>query len=231
MAHKTYEIGHKRRRNWRRILVVLAALLLLAGGYYIYVQFKESTKPLIKNTAGTTRPLEIPNSKTQHFDQSSFGFDLPVDWKLIKHDTAPYNLYSYRATLTNADNRALDVYVDALPQSLAVNKAVAVRGQGSNLSHGEASENCITFTSATSSEAHTRKPLAILAKWDGVEFLCDNDNTNRNVIGTSAPGTVNKVTLTSLTTGPHSFFFVYTDDNATPDYTIFYRMLESFIVK
>ncbi len=229
MPQKTYEIGH-RHHSHKRLLITLAviAVLLLAGGLYVYKQFKESTKPIIKNTAGSSHQFVIPNSDVKHFDQGLFAFDLPGDWKLIKHDQAPYDLYSFHSTLVNADNRALDIYVDSLPQTLAVNKAVAVRAQGNNLSHGMVSENCTTFTSPSTQGA---KPLAMPGKWDGVEFLCDNDNVMRNVVGTSAPGTINKVTLTGPTSGPHSFFFVYTDDNATPEYMIFYNMLESFKIK
>ncbi|HEX8182867.1 MAG TPA: hypothetical protein VF575_04685 [Candidatus Saccharimonadales bacterium] len=230
MPRKTYEIGYKRRKSRRALIVGVLMLALLGGGYYVNMEFQATTQPEIKNSAGTTRPLEIPNSKTMRFDQGVFAFDAPADWKLINHDTAPYDMYSFRASLTNADNRYLDIYIDKIPQTMAVNRAVAVRAQGNNLAHGETSENCTTFTAATSSEARIAKPLAISAKWDGVEFLCDNDNTTRNVIGTSSPASINKVTLAGPTSGQHSFFFVYTDNNSTPDYSIFYRILESFVV-
>ncbi len=231
MTHKTYEIGRRRHKSWRRVIVGILAVLFLAGGLYSNKQFQEATKPVVRNSAESSHTTVVLNARTQHFDQPVFGFDAPADWKHMKHDTAPYNLYSYRSTLVDADNRYLDIYVDKLPQSLAVNKAVAVYAQGNNLTHGVVSDNCTTFTSVGPTGIHSDKPLSILSKWDGVEFLCDNDNVTHNVIGTSAPGSINKVTLTSLASGLHPFFFVYTDNNATPDYTIFYRMLESFVVK
>lgn len=74
--------------------------------------------------------------------------------------------------------------------------------------------------------------MAVPAKWDGVDFLCDMDSKFRNVVGSSSPGNINKVTLTSQTSfTPHSFFFVYEDNNYNPEYTIFYEMLDSFKVK
>lgn len=231
MSQKTYEIGQRRHTTRKLAILGIILLLLSATGAYGYQQFKKETAPVIQNSAGRTYEQKIPNAETQRFDLGTFGFDAPADWKLIKHDTAPYNLYSYRSTLTNADNRYLDVYVDSVPQKLAVNKAVAVRPQGNNLSHGMVSENCTTFTTAGTVPSGAAKPLAVPAKWDGVEFLCDNDNVMRNVVGTSSPSQINKVTLVGPTAGTHSFFFVYTDNNATPAYDIFYKMLESVAVK
>lgn len=231
MSRKTYEVGHRRRRNWRLAILAMLALVLLTAGVYIYRQFEKDTQTVIRNTPGTTHELVIPNSQKQRFDENTFTFEAPADWKLVKHDTAPYNLFSYRSTLTNADNRSLDIYMDTIPQKLAVNKAVAVRAQENMLSHGLTSDNCMTFTAGTSSDAHIIKPLSFVAKWDGVEFICDNDNTLRNVIGTSAAASVNKVTMTGSSGNSHSFFYVYTDNNATPDYTIFYNMLDSFTLK
>jgi hypothetical protein len=235
MADKTYQIGRRHRRSKKLIVMIIVVLLVAGGSGYLYRQYSKETTAVIKNPAGTTKPLVIPNSQQQHFDYGLFSFDAPVDWKLVKHDTAPYSLYSYRSTLKNADNRTLDIYADGLPQNLAVNKAVDVRGQGATLSHGVASDNCTTFTSGgqqgAGMQGSSGKPLTIPSKWNGVEFICDNDNTTRNVIGTSAPGMVNKVVLNGPTGGQHAFFFVYTDNNATADYNIFYKMLDSFTVK
>jgi kynureninase len=58
------------------------------------------------------------------------------------------------------------------------------------------------------------------------------DSRTRNVVGTSSPGNINKVTLTNLNSASrHDFFIVYEDNNYNPDYSIFYGMLESFAVK
>lgn len=153
--------------------------------------------------------------------------NLPADWKRLQPDlNGPYKKYSYQAGLKNADNRWVTVYVDGLPVKTAVNKALAVRAEGAKLSHGMVSANCAEFTPKPSANA-----LVAPAKWDGIDFLCDLDSTTRNVVGTSAPGSVNKVTLTNAGFTPHSFFFVYEDNNFTPDYDIFYKMLDSFSVK
>lgn len=230
MAQK-YKVGYRSRRSKRLIILAVVIIVAGAGLYAVYVQFRKSTQVVIKNSAGTSQPFDIPNSKTLHYDQGFFGFDAPSDWKLIKHDTAPYDLYSYRSTLKNADNRYLDIYADKIPLTLAVNKSVAVRTQGGILSHGMVSENCTSFNTAPPRTVGGSQALTVNAKWDGVVFVCDLDNINRNAVGTSAADSINKVTLTGPTNGSHSYFFVYNDNNYTPDYTIFYNILESFIAK
>lgn len=227
-----YHVGERHHGHRKLIAFFIFLVLLAATGYYGYQQLLKDTQATIVNSKGTSRSQEIPNSATVKFDQETFAFDAPADWKLIKHDPqGPYNLYSYRATLKNADNRYLDIYVDRLPQALAVNKAVAVRAQANKLTHGLTSENCKDFVNQSPAGAGAAKVLTAPAKWDGVEFICDLDATTRNVIGTSSPGSVNKVTLTSPASGPRPFFFVYTDNNYTPDYSIFYNILDSFTVK
>jgi hypothetical protein len=229
---KMYKKPPKSPRRFRKkyIALLVLALLLVAGGWYGYRQYEQSTIPVIQNNAGRTYPMDIPNSKTKHFDEVFFGFDLPADWRQVEHSGAPYNLYSFQSTLKNADNRSLDIYADTLPTTLAVNRFLAVKSQGSNVSHGQVSDNCTTLIPSSAGTGSTRQ-LSVPARWDGVDFLCDNDRTTREVIGTSSPGNVNKVTLNGPTKGPHSFFFVYDDKNVTPDYSIIYNVLDSFTVE
>ncbi|HEX8227430.1 MAG TPA: hypothetical protein VF572_06195 [Candidatus Saccharimonadales bacterium] len=227
------QVDANKTRGKRRLLITLLviALLLGAASWLAYRQFQKDTQVTIKNAPGSTRELVIPNAETKKFDDPLFSFDAPGDWKLVKHETAPYDLYSYKSTLTNADNRYMDIYVDRLPGTMAVNKALSVKAVGDALQHGQISENCTGFTPGAKATVGGPRQMSIPSKWDGVEFLCDNDNIMRNVVGTGATGSINKVTLTGKTTGPHSFFFVYIDNNATPEYTIFYKVLESFRLK
>ena len=219
---------HKPRRRRHVVAIVSLLLIVLAGvGAYGYHYFMQDTATVIQNSAGTTKQAVIPDNQIKHFDQGGFSFDLPSDWALTKHDSALYDLYSFKATVTNADNRYLDIYVDKIPLKLAVNKEVALRSQGDVLSHGEVSENCLTFAGTTT----TSSALTIPTTWQGVNFLCDNDNKTRNVVGTGSPNSVNAITLKGQSGASHQFFYVYTDNNYTPDYAIFYHMLESFVVK
>lgn len=226
-----YKVGKRSRRNRRLIIAFVAFIVLAIGGGYGYKQYKNAVQPIITNTAGTTREVKNAEPKLTRFDEGGFEFYLPPDWKKVSRPSAQYTKYSYQSTMTNADNRQLDIYMDNLPLNLPVNQAVAVQANGNKLTYGNTSENCINFTSAEARKAGGSSALQVKARWDGVEFLCDLDNSTRNVIGTSSPQSINKVTLTTLEGKQRAFFFVYFDQNYNPDYSIFYKMLDSFVAK
>lgn len=211
------------------IVTVIVTLFLVGGAGYAYWFFQKDTQTSFTSNPGRAQvsTIESLNPAGAKFDEATFTMELPGDWKRLQPDlSGPLKKYSYQAGLKNADNRYLSIYVDGLPQTMAVNKALAVRGEGAKLSHGMISENCTEFTAKTAANQ-----LAVPAKWDGIDFLCDLDTKTRNVVGTSSPGNVNKVVLTNAGFTQHSFFFVYEDNNFTPEYDIFYKMLESFTVK
>lgn len=226
-----YRLGERNRRHRRRGLVIAAVvvLILTAAGLYAYRYFSAETQAVVHNAPAVIKPADIPVVTTTRFDETVFGFELPADWKKLKTESGQYAIYSYQSSLTNNDNRYLDIYLDKIPVTMAVNKAVAVHAAGTKLSHGVISDNCLTFT--TPVPTGEQKATILPARWDGIQFFCDTDNTSRNVVGISSPDHVNQVALTGPVSGQHSFLFVYTDNNHSPDYTIFYKMLDSFAVK
>lgn len=224
--HWDAKLSHKIRHT---IITIVLTLLIVGGGVYGYIFLMQDTQAsiqVVNNGGGTTKTVQSVTPQNVRMDEAAFFFELPGDWKKTGEiTTGPHHKFSYQATLKNASNRYLDIYMDSLPTTMAVNKAVAVRSEGDHLSHGVVSDNCTTFTSQTLSA------LAVPAKWDGVDFLCDMDVKTRNVIGTSSIGNVNKVELTNVGFTKHSFFFVYTDHNYNPEYSIFYDVLDSFTLK
>ncbi|HSH18543.1 MAG TPA: hypothetical protein VK978_04095 [Candidatus Saccharimonadales bacterium] len=238
MASKAGKQDAKRVKHWdaklshkiiHTVATIVVTLALVGGGAYAYRLFQQDIQTTYQSNPGKARvsTVEALNPARARFNEAAFTMDLPGDWKRLQADlSGPYKKYSYQAGLKNADNRYLHIYVDGIPLNMAVNKSVAVRGEGAKLSHGMVSENCIEFTAKPSSGA-----LSVPAKWEGVDFLCDTDSVSRNVVGTSSPGMINKVELTNIGFTKRSFFFVYEDNNYTPDYDIFYKMLDSFTVK
>lgn len=220
------KLSHKVRHT---VVTIILTLLIIGGGAYAYYFISKDTQTEIKNGSaeGTTRVISAETAAKARFDEAFFALDLPGDWKRLQADlNGPYKKYSYQSGLKNAENRYLYIYANGIPLDMAVNKAVAVRSEGATLTHGEVSSNCIEFTTPA-----TPKRLAVQAKWDGVDFLCDMDGVTRNRVGTSSPGGINKVELTTIGFTKHTFFFVYEDNNNTPEYNIFYDMLESFTVR
>lgn len=211
-------------------VTIVVTLVLFGGLTAAYLFYKHDTSTTLQDNPGKQliSTVKATNAANKPFSEGDFTFNLPSDWKKTGDPTSgAFPRYSYQATKKNADNRFLYIYEDGnIPAAMAVDRVVSVQPQDSKLTHGEVSDNCADFTNRASPQQHTGP-----AKWDGVDFVCDMDNKAGDVIGTSSPGMVNKVELQNEGFTKHDFFFVYTDDNYTPDYGIFYNFLDSFAVK
>jgi hypothetical protein len=227
-----YQRRHAPWQNFRRkAFVVVAVILLLvavATGWYIE---SHSGTTIIHNPVAKTTYVTTANTPVQTFSETDFTIQLPTDWKFIGQTTGPYNFYTWQDTTKYEDNRILDLYVDTIPGT-AVSRLQPVSADGNRLQIGTMSDVCLTFTGAPASSAQTAQSLPNqLAKWQGINFMCDLSNYNNNSVGTSSLQGINTVTLTGSTTGRHSFFFLYVDHNIQPDYSIFTNALKSFRVK
>lgn len=211
------------------IITVIVTAVVVGGGVGAYWFFKQDTQTNINNTAApaVVKTVVAPDAARAHFNEAVFSMDLPADWKRLQPDIGGnYNQYKYQSGKKNADNRYLSVYVDKLPLTMAVSREVAVAASGQGLTHGSVSDICTTFTTQPNARA-----LITPARWDGVSFNCDMASKVGTVIGTSSKEAVNSVTVQNAGFTSHSFFFVYEDDNYTPDYGILYNTLSSFHVK
>jgi hypothetical protein len=219
-------------RNYRKraLTMVIMVLLVVAAiaGWYID---NNSGTTIIHNAGVKTTTINATPS-VQTFNEPVFTIQLPNDWKLINHTVSPYDIYTWQDTTKYQDNRNLNLYVDTIPITLAVSRLLPVTAEGDLLQLGELSDACINFTGPPVPSAQAAQSLPNqLAKWQGINFICDLSNYNNNSIGTSSQQAINTVTLTGPTTGRHAFFFLYTDHNISPNYTIFTNALLSFRVK
>jgi len=227
-----YERRHAPWQNFRKkAFVVVVAILLLAAiiaGWYID---SHSGTTIIHNSVAKTTFVSATNTPVQTFNETDFTIQLPNDWKFIVQTTGPYHFYTWQDNAKYEENRILDLYVDTIPGT-AVNRLQPVSAEGNRLQVGKLSDDCLTFTGPPVSSAQAAQSLPNqLAKWQGINFMCDLSNYNNDAVGTSSPQGINTVTLTGPATGKHSFFFLYVDHNIQPDYTIFTNALESFRVK
>jgi hypothetical protein len=222
-----YQVG-KRHRN-RKILYgvltivlmfVVAALLLFAQNYFQADTKLNQAAPIVK-TVGDNAP------SMNHFDQKDFSIDLPHGWQLTSKQTSPYQIYTWQGTTRSDDARKLEIYVDTIPETLALNRMLPVQAAGGKVViAGSVSDNCSNFT-GNGGERHSEN---VRAKWNGVYFWCDLQNYERNVVGTGSSDGFNRVVLKGQQTGERQFFFVYTDHTAEPDYGVFTEALESFVL-
>jgi hypothetical protein len=154
--------------------------------------------------------------------------ELPSGWKEVSPgagSTAPD--YSFRSPTEQA--QLLDVYLRVLPTNMAINKAIAVSPQGDGLTYDSVSDNCTTFTGVAGSAQRAAGP--VVARWQGIDFICDTGNYARAVVGTVSKEGINQVTGTGPATGAHKIFIAYTDNNINPDYSVLYAILGSLHFK
>lgn len=208
---------------------ILASLVLLVAGasWAGVIEVHRALQPhtVLTRSKPYIGTVADPSSQLRYETKRSFRVGIPMSWEVAPPPNVPYTVYSWRGTGADAPRR-LDLYIDTIPASLAVNRLLPVTPDGDRLSiAGEVSDNCVRFTARTSASAATG---AEPAKWSGVSFLCDVSNYERDVVGTGSPAGVNSATVTGSATGEHKVFFVYTDNSASPDYTIFEDVIKSF---
>jgi hypothetical protein len=219
----------KKRRKWRKRLSWLIILLVIAGLIsYAVVLILRELKP--ETTIKQATPIKTHVSyetKTTRYKEANFTIDILKDWKQIPRPAGHYQTYTWQTSDSGTDGQVLTIYEDTIPANFAVNRVLIVRGEGEHLVQtGTASDNCSKYTRDSKASAGQ---VGAAAKWQDVDFLCDQSNKQRDVIGTSSLDGVNTVIMKGPTAGQHKYFFSYASYNAAnPDYTPFYNALNTF---
>lgn len=224
-----YQLG-KRSTHTRRTATVAALLVLivvLASGTWIAKHYLKAETSL-QQAPAMTHKVRLSGTKAETFEKPMFRIDLPHSWKEVAPLDTIHTPYSWRGTGDTARMRSLNIYVDDIPTDMAVNRMLPIQADGNKIDVLNAvSDNCAGFTGTSDKSSQTGTASA---KWSGVNFICDMGNKTRNVTGTSSPKGVNDVTITGHN-GTHQYFFVYTDNSSSPDYSIFTSALTSFSAK
>jgi hypothetical protein len=224
-----YKLGHRSSHKHKlyATLILLFAGLIIAGIWGANTYLKPDTT--LGTSEGVIRHVDVVTPPTKEVSNSIFSMNIPKSWHATTSQLIPAPQYAWRGAGTEGSPRSLEIYVDAIPATMAVNRLLPLRANGSKVVVGDdLSDNCVNFTDAVQTDRRTGK---ILAKWSGVNFYCDAANSARNLVGTGTPEAINSVELRGPLAGKHRFFFIYTDHSAEPDYTIFTDMLKSFQVK
>jgi hypothetical protein len=227
-----YRVGDRKkdvRKQRRRLLAACIGIILLVivSGLIAHKYLRSNT--FIHKAAVVVTTVKVATPATKIFRSGIFTIQLPISWQAIADETQPYTIYRFEGNVGGSDEQLLEIYQDTIPQNFAVNHVLAVSSNGDQLSAvGTVSDNCADFTKASPSVIGS---AGTPAKWSGINFLCDLNNTSRDVVGTSSADGINAVILVGPTEGKHSFFFCYTDNSISPDYTDLYSALDSFRVK
>jgi len=233
-----YKHGKPVYRLTRRPVFVITLFLLaaIAAGYYLIIM--PNTKNTLSNSdkARTTTISDTKSTDTK-VDEDLFTATLPGPWKLSAKDwDARYHSYQWISEDKKSAGRWFRVYVDTIPKDQSVNHLLPVKTEDGSMSLGDISDNCVNFTQDAVPEE--KRPVniplnqaALPSRWELVDFLCDNANVSHQVVGAASTAGLNTVTLTGPTKGSHKYFFMYQDNNISPDYGIFETILNNFKVK
>lgn len=223
---KTANPSNRKRRKLKWFIILL---ILIALGIGIYI-FLHSLKPktAIKNAKPVITNIESTD-KLKEYNEPDFVVKIPESWQPVSRLSPAYNSYTWQVSESGTAGQQLTIYEDSIPRNYALNRVVIVHAEGLSLaSDSTASDNCIQYTI---SGAPQYGEFGNLAKWQGVEFICDSRNDLRDVIGTSSTDGVNIVRVTG-STGTHSYLFTLDNqDNSSPDYNTLYTAIQTFQAK
>jgi hypothetical protein len=218
--------AHKPRRRIRKRWLAVAAVAVACGvGYGLY-SLKPDTQ--IKNATPTVRSVK-KEANLQTFRRGTFSIDLPAGWQFTAKQQDLYTIYHFRSALPGEQgNRLLDVYEDSSLPNFAINRMLPVAATddgGLVAESGQVSDNCAAYTTGATTG---RTTVGQTAKWQGIEFLCDMANPQRNVVGTGSTDGLNTVKVSDQMGTQHRYFITYTENNSKPDYSIFIAAINSF---
>lgn len=231
MADYVAESRVKKRRRWpKRLFWFIFILLFIGGSVYgvMYVRDKLKPNTVIKQAKPIETKVTFEDTKTK-YNLPNFTIDIPKDWKLMPRPAGSYTSFTWQTSDKGTDGQIITIYEDKIPANFAVNKVQIVRGEGNHVvQEGGSSDNCSKYTKNKNLANQTGAP----AKWQDIDFLCDQNNKQRDVIGTSSKDGVNTVVVTGPTAGTHKYFFTYSNFNvANPDYSPFNNAITSFRMK
>lgn len=224
----SYRVDKREKGKRRRNIIWLVVVLLLFGlgmQGWIWARHELRPKTSLKQAKAVTTTISY-TAGNKRYQEPDFSISLPAGWQPVPRPPGTYQSYTW-GTSTGTGGQQIVIFEDTIPEHFAVNRALIVKGEVDHLSlAGPASDNCANFTRGGSTIPS--EPGA-LAKWQGVQFLCDQGNTERDVIGTSSTDGINTVILKNQRTGTtHRFFFTYNNQSLSTDYSVFYNALQSF---
>lgn len=221
-----YRLGHRKSHHYiiAGAVAVLAVGLTAAGVVVSRSIFQPHT--VITQARPVTHTVLGDEVHMQQVSKSIFTFTIPADWHNVEPPHIAYTVYSWAGTTGIGGAQRLDVYIDNVPLNFAANRLQPVAANGDHFDViGSTSDNCTAFTARVPDSVNTGNAPS---KWTGVNFLCDVANYERDVVATGSAEGINIATLHGTTSGGHRVLLVYTDNNPSPDYTVFTNIIKSF---
>lgn len=216
-----------RHRKFRKRVVWFGSIIIVAAVVYGLLNIRITPKQNVRNAPSVSRSFQASSLKKVEVSKPEFNLQFPYGWK---EEIIPQSRISPRYSFLSPpdDARQLQIYVDNSTELFGLNKAIVVAASGDGITHDSVSENCTTFTDGSKRNLQTGFAPA---KWQGIDFNCDIGNYARAVVGTVSKDGFNYFNATGHTFGAHKVFITYIDNNITPDYSVFYEILDSLHFK
>lgn len=219
-----YQHGRRTRQPKNMTLflatIVIAGVVFLIGWFIVHKDIASKTGPK------TSVPIVTEVGKEgeqdlKEFNEAYFSIKLPSDWEFVDSvSSKAANFYTYKSTKKGANDRSLTIHVDTMPASYKVVKMQPIISNGSQITLGNLSDDCINFGSN-----HTGSNAPFEAKWENVTFMCDPIKANQTIgTGTAGAGIASQI-------GNRKYFFYFEDHNIRPDSNIFRSALQTFRAK
>lgn len=203
-------------------------LLFFAAITYLLLHLRLTPEQNIRNAAPVSNNYKSGTGAKVPVDKKLFTMVLPSGWHEASTDKKLAITPTYTFDSPQVQAQTMDIYIDKLPTSMAVNKAIVVSTQGDGLAYDSVSDNCTNFTEASLKNPKTGDASA---RWQTINFLCDMSNPDRAVVGTMSTEGINQVTVVGPTVGAHKLFITFTDNNINPNYSSFYEILQTLHFK
>lgn len=221
-----YRLGHQIRHHYWPYIVI--GIVVVCGLVAAIVAVSRLLTPHTSLTQShlITKHISANTPSMQHITKVMFAVSIPTSWQAVPPPQTQPVATSWAGVSADGSGRRLDVYIDTIPTTLAVNRLLPVQISGDTLeTTGMVSDNCVNFTDRSTESADTGTAPA---KWGGVNFICDMANYERDVVAIGSTAGINTVSLTGPKTGTHRALLVYTDNSISPDFSVLTSIVQSF---
>src|SRR6476469_9117260 len=124
---QTYHMD-KRTRHHRRLWTAVGVVLALAIAFFVVNRLQHTTTTpttTIHNAPPLSTNYDTNTAAKVRIDKPLFTLDLPSGWQAVA-STSSVNVPSYTFRSPSAQAQQLELFIDNIPSSLAVNRVVLV---------------------------------------------------------------------------------------------------------
>jgi hypothetical protein len=234
-----YRYGKPQKEKYYRAALIsfFIVVVLMSLFYSFFISRSSGSEEINNNNTPLITKVDSRGNRTITINEPTFTLDLPGQWQETSRNPDPhYQSIQWNIISNKSVARWFRVYVDKIPKDFAVNYLLPISASKGGIMSGQQSDNCTTFTQGANSDishdvATPISEQSLPAKWQHVNFLCDNTHVSHQVVGTGSIEGINTLAIDGPRHGKHNYFFVYEDDNYHADFSVLTTILNTFKAK